>query len=143
MKIKNLIANDCSNCPFLHTNYDDFAVGYSSTDICNLAYFYNFRNMNHSDWKQQYIISSHNNMGPNDNPIPNWCPLKTEEVSIKLEEFKGKQLEEIHSIKEQLLLCNQMMENLDTSVENDILMYEQLEKRMGDLYNRLDELLLH
>jgi hypothetical protein len=135
MKINNLIVNDCNNCPFFHTDYNDFSMGHSTTDTCNLAYFYNFRNMN----KQQYIISSHDNMGPNDNPIPNWCPLKNEELSIKLEEFSGKQLEEIHSIKEQLSLCDQMIDNLDTSVENDMLMYEQLEKRIENLYTKLEK----
>jgi hypothetical protein len=61
------IINDCGECPFMHTEYDDYAVGSTTTELCVLAKYLEL----------DYFI---------DVGTPEWCPLKKEEYSFK---FKG------------------------------------------------------
>jgi len=71
IKVKN-----CNSCPFLYSEYDDFATGYSTLDICVLAEFKREKN---------YIVSSHDNCGANPkNKTPKWCPLIKNTISVEL-----------------------------------------------------------
>lgn len=76
MEIK---VNNCCNCPFKNSSYDEYSLSYDFMDICNLSKFYNHNN---------YIIRSYN-MDDYDNisdvNIPKWCILKKENIfNIKL-----------------------------------------------------------
>jgi hypothetical protein len=65
--------NSCSDCPFLHSNYDDYAINYSTTDICKLASYLKL--------KDEYIDIY--NGHESDAKTPEWCPLKKEDYSFK------------------------------------------------------------
>jgi len=66
--------NGCHNCPFLDSNYDDYAT----IDYCSLASHLN---------KKEYIISIYNNLDSSINMEPDWCPLKKEEFVIKISNY--------------------------------------------------------
>lgn len=68
---------NCSDCPFKHTEYDDYAIGDSFTEICTLA-----SNLNLND----YFIDSYSNdkNGSKKKNIPDWCPIKNKPTLVKL-----------------------------------------------------------
>jgi len=68
----------CLNCPFLTSEYDDWAVGHSTLDKCTLSMFLD---------KEEYIVSMHDNYGPNqDSDTPKWCPLIENSYLLKKSE---------------------------------------------------------
>lgn len=77
MKSVEIVVEGCWNCPFAYYEYDDFAVGVSTIDKCNLAFFLNL---------QDYFISVHNNIGldPSIKEPPSWCPIKNKSHNISL-----------------------------------------------------------
>lgn len=90
----NKTVNCCGNCPFLYSDYDDFAVGHSTIDICNLSRFLNLDND---------CISVHDGFGNDENAeTPEWCPLKKESFSFSFKEFSEERLKEIESINKEI-----------------------------------------
>ena len=37
--MKKITVNGCHNCPFMNSEYDDFAIGFSNIDTCLLSKF--------------------------------------------------------------------------------------------------------
>jgi hypothetical protein len=78
--------NGCDDCLFRHTEWDDYATHHDTTEICVLNY--NHRLL-HPESKEifEYIITSYDG-GVEEIEIetPQWCPLKINSISIKLEE---------------------------------------------------------
>jgi len=69
--------DNCRNCPFLCTEYDDYATGDSIIEMCNLSLFNND--------KTEYIIDTHDNISKVvDEGLPEWCPLINSDYLIKL-----------------------------------------------------------
>jgi hypothetical protein len=70
----------CYECPFRYSDYDDWAVGDDTCEICVLA-----QNMNLPD----YFIVCYKRGFDDDIALdtPEWCPIK-ETFSIKLEKIK-------------------------------------------------------
>ena len=75
----------CGDCPFMYTEFDDYAMGPDTSETCAYASFLRY-NLNKDD--QEYFIDSYN--GGDDErepkPTPDWCPLKKGPVTFKLEE---------------------------------------------------------
>ena len=81
------IINCCGNCPFLYSDYDDFAIGNSTAEICTLAKFKDLK---------EYFILLHD--GEDEIKTPKWCPLKSEEEHIfKFRNFSEERQEKIDS----------------------------------------------
>lgn len=72
MKIK---VNNCMDCPFCHSDFDDFSTGADTLDICVLARHLNI---------QDSIINARNMEEEMDDVKPEWCPLLVEDFSIKM-----------------------------------------------------------
>lgn len=109
--------NFCGNCPFVYSDYDDFAVGDSTVDICTLARFLNLEND---------IISVHNEMGYNDNSdTPEWCPLKKEDYSFSFKEFSEERQKEIDSATSELKELMKIEEQLE---DDDVELYDKMLK---------------
>jgi hypothetical protein len=77
MKNKIKIIKGCYECPFRYTDYDDYAIGNDTCEICVFA-----RNMDLPD----YFIASYKREFDDEIVFdtPEWCPIK-ETFSIKLE----------------------------------------------------------
>lgn len=100
--------NNCSGCPFLISDYDDYAVGFDTIDYCQLARFlkyeedtidiynqYDRDNFEECDYCKDWYIESGEFDGykctceelNKDKEIsinqPEWCPLKKEDYIIK------------------------------------------------------------
>ncbi len=71
---KNIKVTGCSNCPFMASDYDDFAVGYDTIDKCMMAKYLDFK---------ETVIDIYN-MFEEDNKreTPDWCPLKANQKYI-------------------------------------------------------------
>ena len=78
--------NFCGNCPFSYADYDDWAIGSSTANICTLAQFLKLKD---------YFISVDN--GDEELKTPNWCPLKTDEFTFNFKEFSAERKQEIDS----------------------------------------------
>ena len=71
---KNIKVTGCSNCPFMVSDYDDYAVGYDTIDKCSLAVFLNLKNT---------VIEVYNMFEENgERNTPDWCPLKANQKYI-------------------------------------------------------------
>jgi len=73
MEIK---VNNCNNCPFFYSDYDDFAVRDSTLDICNLKHFIG---------DEDYMLKSHNGEFVHDGRRGT-CPLNKEDFKIERDE---------------------------------------------------------
>ena len=117
--------NFCGNCPFMHTEYDDFAIGDSTTDICTLSSFLK---------KEEYIISSHNSIDIfYKNDTPKWCPLKDEKIELEYKPFSEKRQKEINDIKSKIIKLSNEIDDND-NIEIDDIKYEKL----NELNSKLD-----
>jgi polyhydroxyalkanoate synthesis regulator phasin len=118
--------NYCGNCPFSYSDYDDFAIGYSTADICTLSRFLKL--------KDDCILVSN---GDEELKTPNWCPLKTEEFTFGYKEFSTKRQQEIESTKEELEILQNCVEKYE-DYDNPIAI--EMSNNIQNLYNRLGEL---
>lgn len=65
----------CLDCPFKYEHYNHFSSGKDTTVVCVLA----------ENIKQpEHIISIFDAENPEKIKTPSWCPLKRDNVSIKL-----------------------------------------------------------
>jgi len=71
------IVKKCKDCPFLYIEYDDFSIGDSFLKVCVLSY-----NNGNGDW----IINSYSDIDDDEDDIPDWCPLKDNNINVKFEE---------------------------------------------------------
>lgn len=71
----NIIVDGCINCPFMYSDYDDYALGFNTTDICTLAL-----RMDLPD----YFINARDASDDNiDIKTPSWCPLDKKLIIVK------------------------------------------------------------
>ena len=74
--MKEIKVINCSNCPFSYDEYDDFAIGNNTIEICTLSSFY------HLDDSIIDIYDMHDDEKITD--TPKWCPLKKDSFNIKM-----------------------------------------------------------
>jgi hypothetical protein len=124
--------NFCGNCPFAYSDYDDFAVGYSTMDICTLSRFLN---------REDDCISIHDGMGPDYlAPTPDWCPLKEEEYSFDFKEFSPERLQEISDVKNEIKELEEFFDMREDEVDYDDPIIIEKNDKTQQLYSKLQEL---
>ena len=124
--------NFCGNCPFLYSDYDDFAVGCSTVDICNLARFLK---------KSEDCISVHDGYdNDTESSTPEWCPLKEEEFIFYFKDFSSELLNEISSTKSDIKKLEEFFDMREDEVDYDDPIIEEKSEKIKELYNKLDEL---
>jgi hypothetical protein len=127
MKMKKTI-NFCGNCPFKYSDYDDWAVGYSTCTVCTLAQFLKLN---------EYLILVSN--GDEEVKTPDWCPLKTDEYTFNFKEFSVERKQEIDSTWEEIEV---LQDYFDNGYDLDYDDPEVVEKnnKVQALYTKLGEL---
>lgn len=133
--MRHLKVNGCGNCPFLHSEYDDFAMGHSSIDNCGLALFNCMQNG--YNIHTEYTISVHDEMGSNpENVTPDWCPLKKVPIQIQFEDYDLDRQNEISFVKKEIIEWEKMYD----MVEEHPLMSQSADIKLKELYAKLQEL---
>lgn len=76
-KVEKLNVSGCVDCPFAYTEYDDFATGVDSLEICGLAQFNKLEliTIKAYDSKEGEEISN--------DDTPKWCPIKNKLLVIE------------------------------------------------------------
>lgn len=69
----------CHDCPFRYSDFDDFAVGNDTLEICTLAQHEQLPN---------YFIDCYDTKDDGEPketyPAPEWCPLQKESLTLEL-----------------------------------------------------------
>jgi len=120
--------NFCGNCPFKYSNYDDYALGYSTVTTCTLSKFLKL--------EDDCILVSD---GEKELKTPNWCPLKTDEFTFDFKEFSTERKIEIDStLKKIEVLQNYFDNTYDVDYDNP----DVIEKntKLQTLYTTYNEL---
>ena len=137
----NKTINFCGNCPFYHTEYDDFSVGLDVTNTCCLAYYLK---------QEEYFVSFENSseystIEPIDNTeskfdSPKWCPLKKEsEFVFSFKSFSKERIDDINSISEKIEEFDKSLENCDDDYYYTP-EFEEKSKKSSELHKKLSEL---
>ena len=121
--------NFCGNCPFSYSDYNDFAVGYSTVNVCTLAQFLKLKN---------YCISVNN--GDEVLITPEWCPLKTEEFTFGFKEFSVERKQEINSTWKEIEMLENCFDNIDDYADYDAPENVENSIQLQNLYTKLGEL---
>lgn len=116
--------NGCINCPFYHTEYDDYSMGEPETNICVLSQYLKLDN---------YFIELDEN-----EYSPEWCPIKNEEYTIKFKEFSDKRKNDIIDINKKISEHNYQF---DENSDNDDFDYVANNIESQELYKKFDELI--
>ena len=124
--------NYCGNCPFLYSDYDDFAVGYSTVDVCNLSRFLKL---------EKDCISVYDGF-ENDEKIetPEWCPLKTESFSFEFKEFSKERLQAIESAKKEIEEYDKFFNMREDEIDYDDPEVIEKTENITKLYTTLNDL---
>jgi len=132
--------NYCGNCPFLVFEYDDFAVGYSSSEYCNLARYLNLPD-NHISAYDGFSNENKTTVQEKIN-MPEWCPLKTEEYSFHFKEFSAKRLEELEKVEDEIEKLDKFfdmeeheIDEEDEEFNSNTEKYRELLIKLGELYS--------
>ena len=113
----------CYNCPFINSDYDDFAVGSSTIESCNLSEFLN---------QNEYFIAAHNSLGTEiKTTTPDWCPLKKENVNIHFSNLDISKKERIEYLQTEI----RKLENFDDDDLPDIDKLDELNDELCKLIN--------
>ena len=122
--------NFCGNCPFSYSDYDDYALGYSTITTCTLSRFLKL--------KDDCISLSD---GDEELSTPNWCPLKTEEYTFNFKEFSTERNNEINATWKEIDVLQDYFETKEY-YHTDFKTPEYLEKdeELKNLYTKLGEL---
>lgn len=124
--------NFCGNCPFLSSEYDDFAVGHSTVDKCLLA-----QHLGQDD----YFVSIHDNFGQDfEASTPVWCPLKKEEFSFDFKEFSDERKQNLESTKNEILELENFFDMREDEVDYDDPEIIEKTDNIRKLYSKLNEL---
>ena len=122
----------CFNCPFLQSDYDDYAVGHSSLDKCVFQQFLDVGD---------YYISVHDNLGPDpEAETPDWCPLKKESFSFEFKEFDEDTKKQLSRLQEEIESTQQDLDKLTSNSAYDIEIAEDLSLVIQQLCNQLNNL---
>jgi hypothetical protein len=122
------VINFCGNCPFLISEYDDYSVGHSTLDCCQLARFLNL--------KEDYI-SIHDDIESNlEKETPEWCPMKQEDFTFKFREFSDERKKGIEDTKKKITELEEITEDLDI----DSFEFKTKNKELADSYSKLQTL---
>ena len=125
--MKQITVNGCHNCPFLNSDYDDFAVGHSTIDECKLSEFLG----------KESFISAHDNLGSDpDIETPIWCPLLNEKFELKFEKYDEETKNKINIIKKEVNEIEECCDNNDV----DETMYTSLCIRRMKTLTELNEI---
>lgn len=80
-KEDKITVEGCSNCPFKHSEYDDYALGFDTLDICVLSRFLN---------EKEYLIEAYDSYSKEKRHRrlrsvrnPKWCPLNNKDLMVK------------------------------------------------------------
>jgi hypothetical protein len=122
------IVNFCGNCPFSYSDYDDFAVGCSTLNVCTLAQFVKLKD---------YFISVDN--GDEELKTPEWCPLKTDEFTFTFKEFSVERKQEIDSTCKEIEVLQDYFDNT-YDVDYDDPEVVEKNNKVQKLYTKLGEL---
>ena len=130
--------NFCGNCPFSYSDYDDFAVGYSTMNICTLSKFLKL--------KEDCISMSDGHNCDEESKTPNWCPLKTEEFTFEFKEFSSKRKDEIDSTWKEIEVLRDLSDKYDGDYDEPNFIEQEnklqgLYTKFGNLQNNEDEIL--
>ena len=120
--------NFCGNCPFKYSDYDDYALGYSTVTTCTLSKFLKL--------EDDCILVSD---GDAELKTPIWCPLKTDEFTFDFKEFSTERKIEIDStLKKIEVLQNYFDNTYDVDYDNP----DVIEKntKLQTLYTTYNEL---
>lgn len=121
------IVNFCGNCPFRYSDYDDFAIGYSTATNCTLAMFLR---------QKDYCILMSD--GDEEVKTPEWCPLKNEEFTFNFKEFSAERTQEIDSTFKEIEELNKYFDTTEVDYyDPDFL---RKDNKLQELYTRLGEL---
>jgi len=124
--------NCCGNCPFLYSHYDDWAVGHSTIDICNLSRFLNLNND---------CISVHDGMGNDGNAeTPEWCPLKKEEYSYEFKKFSAQRLADIESTQNEIEEMEKYFDMREDELDYDSPEFIEKTDNLQKTYTKLNNL---
>ena len=110
----------CYNCPFINTDYDDFAVGSSTIESCNLAEFLH---------QNEYFVTAHDSFGTE--TTPDWCPLKKENININFSVLDIKKKERIEYLQNEI----SKLQNFDGDDLPDIDKLDELNDELYELIN--------
>lgn len=74
--MKEISIRGCGECPFRYTNWDDFAVGNDTLEICTISMNLGF---------QKYFIDCYDTKNEEEPELltPDWCPLKQNSILFK------------------------------------------------------------
>jgi len=120
------IVNGCVNCPFYHTEYDDYSMGEPEKNICVLSQYLKLDN---------YFIELDEN-----EYSPEWCPIKNEEYTLKFKEFSDKIKSDISTINKKIY---EHEYQYDKNSDNDDFDYVANNIEHKELYKKLDELMMN
>jgi len=120
--------NFCGNCPFKYSDYDDFALGYSTVTTCTLA-----RSLK---LKDDCILVSD---GDVELKTPEWCPLKTEEFTFCFKEFSADRKTEMNSTWKEIEILQDFFDNTYDIEYDDPEIVEKNDK-LQKLYTKFGEL---
>lgn len=123
------IVNFCGNCPFFVVEFDDFAIGDSTTYSCNLAkflgnkeYFLPIQAQDMTTEKELDSLSS-----------PEWCPLKKREHSYEFKNFSNKRLQEIENNNNEIKVLDAFFDNIVDYNDPEV---KKKSEQLSDLYNK-------
>lgn len=120
------VVNYCGNCPFLYSDYDDYAMGYSTLDICTLSKFLKYKD---------YIVSKHDSIGFNeDSKTPEWCPIRKEKFELIFND-KNDEIEN----NDENIVQDDFKEQID-KVQEQISLLEEAGDKLKILFENLDQL---
>jgi hypothetical protein len=113
----------------MNSEYNDFAIGFSTIDTCLLSKFLKL---------DSYIISVYNDQ--DDFRIePKWCPLKTIDININYKEYDDVTKNKIDVLKKQISKIEETLEIV--SCQDNEVEYEKLEACLPDLYKEFEKLI--
>ncbi len=121
--------NFCGNCPFSYADYDDWAIGASTCNICTLAQFLKLKD---------YFISVDN--GDEELKTPDWCPLKTDEFTFNFKEFSTERKKELDSTWKEIEELHNYFDNNEDNDDLDESELDEQSNKIQALYTKFGEL---
>lgn len=78
MNNKEIECTNCSNCPFCHVEFDDFAVEFPYSSYCDAIPYH--------DPSVNPVLDVGEELSNIKFKTPDWCPLKKHSITVTLNE---------------------------------------------------------